>query len=127
MYQITDATFAEARRYCIREHAVAMDDECWFNGTYMRVVPSHAVEMTSAYLDRRVALILARRKLGATAAQKQSLATVIHLCGAAAGDAYARAKFQVSAGQRCGSHDLAAYLARVNSMKRVFLGLAASL
>src|SRR6185503_17683180 len=59
MYQITDATFAEAKRYCIRDHRVAMDDECWFNGLYMRVVPSHSVEMTSAYLDRRVALILA--------------------------------------------------------------------
>jgi hypothetical protein len=124
MYQITDATFAEARRYCVREHVAAMDDECWFNDAYMRVVPSHAVEMTSAYLDRRVALTLARRRISATPAQKQSLAALIHLCGTAAGDAYARAKFQVAAGQRCGSHDLAAYLARVNSMKRVFLRLA---
>ena len=124
MYQITDATFAEAKRYCIREHAAAQDDACWFNSVYTRVVPSHAVEMTSAYLDRRVAMIVERRRISATLRQKQDLAAVIHLCGAAAGDAYARRKFQPAAGQRCGSHDVAAYLAGVNSMKRVFLRLA---
>jgi hypothetical protein len=124
MYQITDATFAEARRYCIRDHVVAMDDECWFNAVYLRVVPSHAVEMTSAYLDRRVALILARRKLSATLAQKQNLAAVIHLCGASAADAYARAKFLASPGQRCGSHDVSAYLKKIAAMKRVFQRLA---
>ena len=26
MYQITDGTFADARHYCIHEHAVASDD-----------------------------------------------------------------------------------------------------
>jgi hypothetical protein len=82
------------------------------------------VEMTSAYLDRRVAMIVERRRISATLRQKQDLAAVIHLCGAAAGDAYARRKFQPAAGQRCGSHDVAAYLAGVNSMKRVFLRLA---
>ncbi len=61
MYQITDGTFAEARRYCIHDHAVAEDGpwhdprSCWFNALYTRVVPSHAVELTAAYLDVRVA------------------------------------------------------------------------
>jgi hypothetical protein len=31
MYQMTDAAFAEARRYCIRHHTV-VEDGCWFNG-----------------------------------------------------------------------------------------------
>jgi len=61
MYQITDGTFREAQRYCIHEHAVVEDGpwyamrSCWFNSLYTRVVPSHAVELTSALLDRRVA------------------------------------------------------------------------
>src|SRR6184192_1343468 len=38
MYQMTDAAFAEARRYCIRHHTV-VEDGCWFNGLYTRVVP----------------------------------------------------------------------------------------
>jgi len=77
--------------------------------------------MTSAFLDRRVAAALARNRIAAaTPQQKQDLAAVIHLCGAAAGDAYARRSFRVADGQRCGDHDLGAYLQRVNTMKRVF-------
>ena len=45
LYQITDRTFAEARRYCIRDHAVAGDGAwnepgaCWLNAPYSRAVP----------------------------------------------------------------------------------------
>ena len=123
MYQITDGTFAEAKRYCIRDH-VALEEECWFNSLYMRVIPSHAVEMTSAYLDRRVARVLERRKLKATLEQKQDLAAMIHLCGAGAGEAYARRGLRLVPGQRCGEHDARAYLARVGAMKRVFARLS---
>jgi len=88
-------------------------------------VPTHAVELTSAYLDRHVADILEHRRIaGATLQQKQDLAVVIHLCGAGAGDAYARRGFRLTAGQRCGDHDVRGYLARVNAMKRLFARLA---
>jgi hypothetical protein len=127
MYQITDGTYREAKRYCIRDH-VAIEDgpwhawrSCWFNSLYLRVVPGHAVEMTSALLDRRIAEILERQRFpGATLQQKQDLAAVIHLCGAAAGDAYARRGFRAADKQRCGAHDLRRYLAQVNFMKRRF-------
>jgi len=129
MFQITDAAFRDAKRYCIHDHAVAEDgpwydpSSCWFNGFYTRVVPSHAIEMTAALLDRSVANMLAHR--AATLAQKQDLAAVIHLCGPARGGAYARRDFR-SAGQRCGAHDLAGYLAQVNTLKRTFVRLAAA-
>ena len=123
MYQITDGTFREAKRYCVRDHAV-IEEGCWFRSFYMRVIPSHAAELTSAYLDRRVAAVLESRRLKATLEQKQELAAVIHLCGAAAGDAYARRGFKLAAGQRCGEHDVRAYLARVATMKRVFARLS---
>jgi Transglycosylase SLT domain len=130
MYQITDATFEDAKRYCIHDHVVVEAgpwsdlSSCWFNETYTRVVPSHAVEMTAALLDRRVASILEARRIDtATMPQKQDLAAVIHLCGAGAGDAYARRGFQLLAGQRCGDHDASRYLAAVNALKRRFIGL----
>jgi len=133
MYQITDTTFAEARRYCVHDHVVVEDGpwnelrSCWFNSLYTRVVPSHAAELTSAYLDRRVASTLERNRIAnATLPQQQDLATVIHLCGAGAGNAYARRGFQPTAGQRCGDHDVRGYLARVNAMKRMFARLASS-
>jgi hypothetical protein len=133
MYQITDATFREAKRYCIHDHAVVEVgswhdlESCWFNGLYARVVPSHAVEMTSALLDRQVARTLERCRITtATLGQKQDLAAVIHLCGAGAGDSYARRGFRLTADQRCGDHRVRGYLTRVNAMKRVFARLAAA-
>jgi hypothetical protein len=133
MYQITDGTFREAKRYCIHDHTVVEDGpwndlrSCWFNSLYTRVVPSHAVELTSALLDRNVASILQRHRIAsATLQQKQELAAVIHLCGAGAGEAYARRGLRLTPGQRCGDHDVRGYLAQVNAMKRVFGRLASA-
>jgi hypothetical protein len=127
MYQITDGTFREARRLCIRNHRVVEDgrwndwNSCWFNWTYTRVIPSHAVQLTSAYLDRAVASVLERHALrGATLARKQDLATLIHLCGAGAGDSYAKRGLRLSDDQRCGDQKARDYLARVNAQKRTF-------
>jgi Transglycosylase SLT domain len=132
MYQITDATFTVARQYCIHNHTVVEDGpwnagrSCWFNSLYARVVPSHAVELTSAYLDRSVAMTLERhRKVAAALARKQDLAAMIHLCGAGAGDAFVRRGFQLIPGQRCGDHDARTYLAHVNALKHEFDRLAA--
>jgi hypothetical protein len=127
MYQITDGTFAEARRYCIHDHVVVEGRACWFNDLYMRVIPNHAIELTSAYLDRAVAHSLERYHLmAATARQKRELAAVIHLCGAGAGDVFARHRFRLNEGQRCGDHEVRVYVARVNVMQNVFRRLAVS-
>lgn len=132
MYQITDGTFAEARRYCIHEHAVAQDGpwddwhSCWFNSLYSRVIPAHAVELTAADLDRGVALILERhRKTSLSLGRKQALAAVIHLCGAGAGEVYARRGFRLTVEQRCGDHRVSDYLARIDAMRLTFDRLAA--
>ena len=133
MFQITDGTFAEARRYCIHDHIVVEDGpwhdlrSCWFNALYTRVVPGHAVEMTAALLDRTVAHTLERHRLAtASLQQRQDLAAVIHLCGSGAGNAYARGGFRLRRGQRCGDHAVRRYLAEVNALKRQFARLAAS-
>jgi hypothetical protein len=45
MYQITDATFAEARQLCIHDHQVVREGRwndwhaCWMNQLYSRVIP----------------------------------------------------------------------------------------
>jgi hypothetical protein len=127
MYQITDGTFAEARRYCIHDHAVAEDGpwndwkSCWFNRLYTRVVPSHAVQLTAAYLDRTVVGILERHHVkSATLEREQALAAVVHLCGAGAGDAFARRGLRLVEGERCGDHAAKDYVARVQTMQRLF-------
>ena len=133
MFQITNGTFAEAKRYCIHDHTVvetgAWHDmrSCWFNVLYTRVFPNHAVEMTAALLDRTVASTLARNRIAsASLQQRQDLAAVIHLCGGGAGNAYARRGFRLMRGQRCGDHDARRYLTKVNALKRQFARLAAS-
>jgi len=133
LFQITAGTFAEAKRYCIHDHVVvedgAWDDphSCWFNVLYTRVVPTHAVEMTAALLDRTVERILSRNRITtASLQQRQNLAAIIHLCGDGAGDGYARRGFRFRAGQRCGDHDPRRYLAQVNALKRQFARLAAA-
>ncbi|MEP7313477.1 MAG: lytic transglycosylase domain-containing protein [Pseudomonadota bacterium] len=127
MYQITDGTFDAARRYCIHDHVVVEDGpwhnlrSCWFNALYARVVPSHAVELTSAYLDRSIASIASRRGIPAgSVQQRQNLAAVIHLCGAGAGASYARRGYRVLPGQRCGDHDVRSYVARINATRKLF-------
>jgi len=133
MFQITDGTFAEARRYCIHDHIVVEDGpwhdlrSCWFNGLYTRVVPRHAVEMTAALLDRTVARTLERNRITtASLRERQDLAAVIHLCGSGGGDQYARRGFRLKRGQRCGDHDARRYVAQVNALKLQFARLAAS-
>lgn len=133
MYQITDGTFADSRRYCIRDHRVVEDGpwndfrSCWFNELYFRVVPSHAVELTSAWLDVQVNRILGRYRFrSATLEQKQELATLIHLCGAGMAEGYARRGLRFQAGQRCGDHDPRDYLRRVRAFKQQFRRLAAA-
>lgn len=132
MYQITDGTFEIARRFCIRDHRVIADGpwndprSCWFNSFYSRVIPSHAVEMTSAYLDHQVAVLLARHGYaGVSIGARRRLAAVIHLCGAGAGAAYVRRGLAFAPGQRCGSHDPRRYVAKVEAMQRTFAALRA--
>jgi hypothetical protein len=120
MFQLTDATFREARRYCVHDHVVVEEGRwndpraCWFNGLYTRVVPSHAVELTAALLDRQVARALQRRGVSASLRQQHDLA----------GDLYVQRGLRLVPAQRCGDHDVARYLAQINGLKRQFLRLA---
>jgi hypothetical protein len=131
MYQITDGTFRQARRYCIHDGKAMEDgpwhdwDSCWFNWLYFRVVPSHAAEMTAAFLDLNVSRVLrVLRMEGASLRQKQDLAAVMHLCGVSAGEAYAKSGFRPTSGLRCGGQNVRAYLAQVHNMQRIFAPLA---
>jgi len=133
MYQITDVTFHEAKRYCIHDHKVVEDGawgdvtSCWFNSLYTRVMPSHAIELTAALLAHGVESAMRHKRIAAATLQKkQDLAAVIHLCGAGAGHAYAMRGFRPIPRQRCGDHDVRDYLARVNTMKYQFARLAAA-
>jgi hypothetical protein len=134
MYQLTDGTFAIARRYCIRDHRVVADGpwndwgSCWFNGLYSRVIPSHAVELTAAYLDLDAAALLGRYRMRRAASPERvrELAALIHLCGAGAADAFVRRGMHLDADERCGDHSALDYVTRVEFYAREFMRLAAA-
>jgi len=124
LFQTIDAAYTEARGSCIRDNVV-VDSGCGWTGLTFRVIPSHAIELTSVYLDRHVAATLARAGVAtASPQQKQDLAAFIHLCGAGPATAYTRRRFHMIATERCGDHLVAAYVARVDAMKREFLRLS---
>ncbi len=128
MFQITDGTFLIAKRYCIHDHRVVEVGpwydltSCWFNSLYTRVLPSHAIEMTAALLDRHVAQAIGERRQ-ATLREKHHLAAVIHLCGAGAGRGFAVRRFRLTPHQRCGDHDVRTYLSRIELLKQRFATL----
>jgi hypothetical protein len=124
LFQMIDGAYAEAAKFCIRDHAVT-DSGCGFASFYVRTIPSHSIELASIYLDRNIAAVLARADhVKASASEKQDLAAFIHLCGGGPATAFARRHFQMKADERCGDHLVAAYVARVNAMKRQFQKLA---
>jgi hypothetical protein len=132
MFQITDGTFVEARKYCIRDRKVVTEGpwydphSCWFNSLYSRTLPGHATEMTAAYLHRGVVnAVAARRSNRVTQAQQEKVAAVIHLCGSKRGEAFTARGFRVKPGERCGTHSLARYLNKVDLMKKRFARLRA--
>jgi len=125
MYQMTDGAFAEARHYCIADHAVTGD--CWFTGLYTRVLPRDAIELAAVYLDRKVGEIRAAEpRLAASPRQLQDLAAIVQLCGAVPAEKFARRHFRLLPGERCGDAPAAAYLARVDALARQFRKLAAA-
>lgn len=133
MFQITDGTFAAARKYCVRDHTVVTEGpwhdfgSCWFNSLYTRTLPSHAAEMTAAYLHQSIVDTLAARGMAkVTLAQKQKLAAVIHLCGLKRAESLIERRFRVTQGERCGNHNLQRYLIQIDLMKNRFARLAAN-
>jgi len=132
LLQMTDGTFEEARRLCVHLGEPAREGPwwdpraCWLNALYVRWLPGDAIEMTAAWLHVGVLETLATAgSAGASAPERRRLAAVIHLCGRTRAEGYVRRGFRPAAGERCGDHDLAGYLARVGALEATFAALAA--
>jgi hypothetical protein len=131
LFQMTDAAFAEGRQLCVHDHKVAHAGAwydlhaCWFPALYLRTVPAHAIEMTSARLHQHLVEILGPERAARIGVRsRERVAAVIHLCGPARGAAFVRRGLRVAPDEACGAHDLAAYLARVERNTLSFERLA---
>ena len=124
LLQITDGTFAVARQYCIHGNKVAREGDwydsrnCWFNSLYSRVVPSHAIEMTSAYLHVTVSKIAGRRPL--LPATWHDLAALTHLCGPGVAEEYLLSGMRFAKSSYCEAHNPRVYLKQIRNLMAVF-------
>lgn len=124
MFQITQATFAEAKEFCVRDGQPRKNQEYEMpcgETYYSRLLPSHAIEMTAARLHWQAEKILARfRSRRVSLVDKQNLAIVIHLCGVAKGEQMVRAGMRLSRLGRCGDHSPVVYVRQVRRLERLF-------
>ena len=126
MFQITEGTFNEARHYCAKE-GLAFDDKthdhvCFRNVTYSRLVPEHAIEMTSARLHRVTENLIrhSKRWRNWSLRDKQDVAIVIHLCGAAKAERLVRSGMHFTELGSCGDHEPATYAHQVHRLQTQF-------
>ena len=131
LLQMTDGNLQDASHLCVLDHEVAHAGEwrglrpCWATGLRARIIPAHSIEMTAAWLDESVRQIVAAQRIRKLTPERQRrLAAVVHLCGKARAAEYARRGFWFAPGERCGEHDVAQYVARVDSLARTFAGMA---
>jgi hypothetical protein len=125
MYQMTDAAYAETQGYCILNHMV-VENGCTSHGLDSRVLPTRATELAAVFLERNIEAIVGRRPAATVSAQQQQeLAAIIYLCGAGPAKAFVRRGFHLLPGERCGDHNVSAYIAEIKAMKQEFLRLAA--
>jgi hypothetical protein len=127
LLQMTEGNLRDAQDLCILDHEVAHAGEwrglkgCIATGLRARIVPAHSIEMTAAWLDASVREIVASERIRRmTPERERRLAAVVHLCGRAKGAEFARRGFWVAPGERCGEHDLARYVTRVDALARTF-------
>ncbi len=120
LLQYTDATFEDAKRFCIHDHKVATAgplsdfDSCWFNFLYTRLSPSHSIEVTSARLHYYIQQIINEHgQIDVPLRNKHQLGAVIHLCGVSNGKRFVERNFNFKAMPKCGSHDAALYYGRI--------------
>src|ERR1700745_3098844 len=122
---MTGPALSEAQGYCILHHSV-VETGCSANLLHSRVVPRHATELTAVFLERNLASILGqRRTTGISSQRREELAAIIHLCGAGPAKIFVRRGFRLMPGERCGDHNLAAYVAEITPMKQKSLRWAA--
>ncbi len=109
LMQYTKDTFKDARRFCFENGAVTANlnsdsRKCKFNRFYSREIPSSVIEMTSARLHYYSNQLVEKYHIKATVAEKQKLASVIHLCGKRKGRDFVKMHFDFKKIGKCGAH-----------------------
>ena len=132
LLQITEGNFGLARTLCVKAGRVAKEgawydpEACKLTILYSRLLGSHSIEMTSAFLHFNVQKIVARLRRPVSLRDKQKLAAVIHLCGPGKGPAFVRSKFNADALGTCGTQPVGSYVRLAMKYRAQFSQMAAA-
>jgi len=119
LFQLTRGTFQRMSQYCVKNGRSVKDgpwhkwQSCWFNQFYSRLIPSHSIEMTSAFLHAQVLRLTGNKPMSPRRLKR--LASIIHLCGDNKAKQYLRSGFRHL--KRCGSHSVKNYVLKVERME----------
>ncbi|MCB0414624.1 MAG: transglycosylase SLT domain-containing protein [Bdellovibrionales bacterium] len=122
LFQFTESTFDRAKNFCIHKNRSVKKgkwyqlNRCAFNGFYLRVWPSHSIELTSSYLDHNVKELTKDSNLSLS--EKQKVAAIIHLCGKSKASEFIQNGLRVRHQDRCGSHSVGRYLSKLKKYQR---------
>lgn len=124
LFQLTNGTFDQAKQFCISDGKVLKAgvfpqlDRCWFNFLYHRWLPSHATEMTAAYLHKTTSHLIERAgRQSLPLWQKQRVAAIVHLCGQKKAEAFLHRQMKVESMGFCGSHSVKRYIHQIERFK----------
>lgn len=126
LYQFVDETFARALTRCIdmRFHRSPANERCPANVVFRtRLSAQSSTQLAAAYLDQEVREILGSRPANQLSLEKkQTLASIVHLCGGAKAALFYRSGFSWKSLGRCGAHDPQTYTQKLLTLKRTFSG-----
>lgn len=124
LYQFTQPTFEIAKNFCIYKNKSVKKgrwyqfNRCALNWAYFRIWPSHSIEIASGYLDYGIRKLLGSSINKVPLKMKTRLASVIHLCGEHRGRKFVQRSFKIKKNEHCGSHSLAKYILRLESLEK---------
>ena len=124
LFQFTNATYEEAKKYCVRSGRIIRDgrwddfNSCWFNWAYLRISAADSIQMAAALLYTDTLDVLQSLAPKISAQRKREVSSVIHLCGKTKGIEFVQKKFNLRALRNCGDYSPLTYVQKVSQNER---------
>ncbi len=126
IYQITNSTFLDAKRFCKKSGKLFYDathlklKHCKENRYASRLSAEDSIRMVSSRMEYYLNKLLRGRKLSLQ--QSERVASVLHLCGVYKAKRFVKAGLSYRAIGKCGSHNPRYYYKKIQKQQRKIAG-----